>query len=231
MDDESEEDALVAPVPRTLTKLVLTDSHENLVNKCLDNLAAAKMPVSKAEVQIMDWNRRVPNDAKDQYNFVIGCDCAYYFPLVPPLARTVAYYLKSSPYDSQANEQFVRGTFLHIGPLHRESIDDLSRKLGRGYRMNARRKEIVLERHDLVPLIIDGLEVAETQMNEETEGEIGGYVEYQNVDTSKYSALVAYHSEEYDGFNGDYFFPTETGNEKSYGDRSQELDFGTETGY
>lgn len=227
-NDDGEEN-LMAPVPSALTKLLFTDSHENLINKCLDNLGAASFPVSKAEVDYLDWNRRVPNEKKDQYNFIIGCDCAYYFPLVEPLARTVAYTLKSSPYDRQLNEQYIRGKFLHIGPQHRESIDDLKRKLGRGYRMNTRLKEIVFERVDLVPLIIDSLEDAEAQMKEEVEGEVGGYVEYQNIDTSRYSALVGHHNEDYDGFNGDYFFPAETGKEGSYGDSSQELDFGTET--
>jgi hypothetical protein len=220
---------MMAPVPATLTKITLTDSHENLINKCIDNLSAASFPVSKAEVDYLDWNRRVPNDKKDQFNFIIGCECAYYFPLVAPLARTVAYALKSSPYDRQSNKQSVRGTFLHFGPQHRESIDDLKRKLGKGYRMDTRMKEIVFERVDLVPLIIDSLEDAEAQMKEEVEGETGGFVEYQNIDTSKHVALIGYHNEDYDGFNGDFFFPAETGKESSYGDSSQELDFGTET--
>jgi len=126
------------------------------------------------------------------------------------------------------NEQIIRGHFLHIGPQHRESIGDLKRKLGKGYRMNARMKDIVMERTDLIPLIIDSVDDVESQMKEEVEGEAGGYVEYQNVETTKYSALLGYHSEDYDGFNGDYFFPAETGKEGSYGDSAQELDFGTE---
>jgi hypothetical protein len=36
------------------------------------------------------------------------------------------------------------------------------------------------------------------------------------------------HNEDYDGFNGDYFFPAETGMEGSFGDSAQELDYGTE---
>ena len=228
-DNDSGDENMMAPVPTSLTKILFTDSHENLINKCLDNLGAVSFPTSKAEVDYLDWNRRVPNDKKDQFNFIIGCDCAYYFPLVAPLARTVAYTLKSSPYDKNSNDQNVRGAFLHIGPQHRESIDDLKRKLGRGYRMDTRMKEIVFERVDLVPLIIDHLEDAEAQMKEEIEGATAGFVEYQNVDTSRYSVLVGHHSEDYDGFNGDYFFPAETGKEGSYGDSSQELDFGTET--
>mmetsp|Transcript_7839 Transcript_7839/g.14775 ORF Transcript_7839/g.14775 Transcript_7839/m.14775 type:complete len:482 (-) Transcript_7839:84-1529(-) len=229
-DDYQEENKKsTAPVPIDLTKIIMTDSHEPLLNTCLDNLAAASFPVSKAEVALLDWNRRLPNDMKNNFDFIIGCDCAYYFPLVNPLARTVAYGLKSSPYDRKNNEQIVRGKFLHIGPRHRESIDDLRRKLARGYRMNTRMKDIVLERIDLVPLIIDSMENVDAQMKEEVEGETGGYVEYQNMETTNYSVLVGYHNEDYDGFNGDYFFPAETGKEGSYGDSAQELDYGTET--
>jgi len=228
-DEENGEENLMAPVPQTLTKVVMTDSHENLINKCLDNLNRVSFPVSKAEVDVLDWNMRISNDKRDRFDFIIGCECAYYFPLVAPLARTVAYTLKSSPYDRQINEQFVRGRFLHFGPQHRESINDLKRKLESGYRMNTRMEEIVLEHIQLVPLIIDSLEDANAQMREEVEGETGGFVEYQNIDATKHFALAGYHNEDYDGSNGDYFFPAETGKEASYSDSSQELDYGIET--
>eukprot|EP00558_Chaetoceros_sp_UNC1202_P004917 CAMPEP_0197246920 /NCGR_PEP_ID=MMETSP1429-20130617/23539_1 /TAXON_ID=49237 /ORGANISM="Chaetoceros sp., Strain UNC1202" /LENGTH=441 /DNA_ID=CAMNT_0042707695 /DNA_START=22 /DNA_END=1347 /DNA_ORIENTATION=- len=229
VESDDTEGTLMAPVPANLSKICMTDSHENLLNKCLDNLGAAKFPINKAEVLALDWNRRVPNEMKDKFDFIIGCDCAYYFPLVNPLARTVAYSLKSSPYDRKKNEQMIRGQFLHIGPAHRESIDELKRKLARGYRMNTRMKDIVLERIDLVPLILDSLDDEETQLKEEIEGDSGGFVEYQNMDASKYTALISSHNEEYDGFNGDYFFPAETGSEGSYGGSGQEVDYGTET--
>ena len=228
-EDENQEGNLMAPVPSKLSKIILTDSREGLLQSCLDNLGTAKFPISKAEVGMLDWNRRIPNDMKDQFDFVIGCDCAYYFPLVSPLARTVAYSLKSSPYDQKSNEQVIRGHFLHVGPQHRESITDLKHKLGKGYRMNTRMKDIVMERTDLIPLIIGSVDDVESQMKEEVEGEAGGYVEYQNVERTKYSALLGYHSEDFDGFNGDYFFPAETGKEGSYGDSAQELDYGTES--
>ncbi|GFH60816.1 hypothetical protein CTEN210_17292 [Chaetoceros tenuissimus] len=226
--DSDDEESLMAPVPKNLQKIVLSDTHENLLNNCLDNLGSAAFPIAKAEVSYLDWKTRVSNDMKNAFDFIIGCDCAYYFPLVNPLARTVAYSLKSSPYDRRNNDQIVRGRFLHIGPEHRESIDDLKRKLGRGYKMTSRMKEIVLESIALVPLIIDSLEDVEKQMNEEVEGSLGGYVEYQSVDSSRYTALTAVHNEDYDGLNGDYFFPAETGREGSYGDSAQELDYGTE---
>ena len=228
---EEKGENLVSPAPKDLSKIILTDYHENLLGKCMDNLQAACFPVSKAEVAYLDWKTRLPHDMKDQFDFIIGCECAYYYPLMEPLARTIAYGLKSSPYDRKENEQLIRGKFLHFGPDHREAIGDLKRKLAKGYRMNTRKKEIVLERVDLVPLILDSLDEAESQLKEEIEGESGGYVEYQNMATSKYCVLVGYHHEDYDGSNGDFFFPHEKGTEDRYGDSGLEVDYGTEAGY
>lgn len=227
-DNYEEEENKYAPVPGSLAKLVLTDSHESLLNKCVSNVNTASFPSTKVEIRQLDWNQRVPNDMKGQYDFIIGCDCAYYFPLVNPLARTVAYALQTSPYDRVDNEQRVGGTFVHIGPQHRESIQDLRRKLSRGYRMNIRTKDLVLERLDLVPLFLDSMEEVDRQLQEEIEGETAGFVEYQNVETTSFTTLVGHHNEDYDGFNGEYFFPADTGKE-DYGGEGTDLDFGYST--
>lgn len=215
-----------APVPNNMVKLLLTDSHESLLDKCFINVNKASFPPAKIEIRQLDWNQRVPNEMKGSYDFVIGCDCAYYFPLVNPLARTVAYTLQISPYDKVDNEQRVGGQFVHIGPEHRENIQDLRRKLSRGYRMNTRTQSLVLERFDLVPLFLDSMEEEENQMKDEVDIEKNaGFVEYQNIETSYFTSLVAYHHEDYDGFNGEYFFPADTGKE-DYGGDGTELDFG-----
>ncbi len=215
-----------APVPRNLAKLLLSDSHESLLNKCFINVNKSSFPPSKVEIKQLDWNARVPNEMKCQYDFIIGCDCAYYFPLVNPLARTIAYTLQISPYDKVDNEQRVGGTFVHIGPEHRESIQDLRRKLSRGYRMNTRTQSLVLERFDLVPLFLDSMQEEGDQLKDEIDGETNGFVEYQNIETTSFTTLVGYHHEDYDGFNGEYFFPADTGRENSYGGDGTELDYG-----
>lgn len=214
-----------APVPNNMVKLLLSDSHESLLNKCFVNVNKSSFPPAKVEIRQLDWNQRVPNEMKGQYDFILGCDCAYYFPLVNPLARTVAYTLQISPYDKVDNEQRVGGQFVHIGPEHRATIQDLRRKLSRGYRMNTRTQSLALERFDLVPLFLDSMEDEETQLKDEIEGTKGGFVEYQNSETSYFTVLTGYHNEDYDGFNGEYFFPADTGKE-DYGGDGTELDFG-----
>ena len=95
--------------------------------------------------------------------------------------------------------------------------------------MNVQTEELVLERLDLVPLILDSLLEEETHLQEEVEVQ-GGYVEFQNLEKSRFTSLVGHHNEDYDGFNGEGFFPTETGREDVYGSdgKEQEFGFGTE---
>lgn len=219
-------DKKFAPVPENLAKLILTDSHEHVLNECFTNVNKSSFPPSKVEIMQLDWNQRVPNEMKSQYDFIIGCDCAYYFPLVNPLARTVAYTLQTSPYDRVDNEQTVGGRFVHIGPAHRESIQDLRKKLSKGYKMNTSTQSLVLERFDLVPLFLDSLKEVNDQLEEEIEGETAGFVEYQNIATTSFTSLVGHHHEDYDGFNGEYFFPADTGREDNYGGDGTELDSG-----
>lgn len=218
-----------APVSSLLRKITMTDSKESTLNQCFTNVKRSHFPSQKIEITELDWNNRIPERMRGKYDFILGSDLAYYFPLVTPLARTVAYSLQPSPYDRIDNEQLIGGRFVHVGPAHRETVDDLRRKLSRGYKMNVQTKELVLERLDLVPLILDSLLEEETHLQEEVEVQ-GGYVEFQNLEKSRFTSLVGHHNEDYDGFNGEGFFPTETGREDVYGSdgKEQEFGFGTE---
>lgn len=222
VDDDSENGKVSAPIPTELSRMLFTDSRENILQMCLKNIESSKFPIDKLEVGLIDWKNRVRGDMVGKFDFILGSDIAYYFPLVEPLARTIAYSLKSSPYDRKENTQLVRGKFVHVGAQHRESIEELKRKLGRGYKFNTEMESIVMERFDLVPLFLDSADDEVENLRNEVEGPMGGYVEYQNIDTSKFSALVGYHNEDYDGFNGEFFFPAETGKEVKYGDRAME---------
>lgn len=227
-EEDAENTKLSAPVPPELSRILFSDSHDNILRTCLSNIETSGFPIGKVEVGVMDWKNRVRGDMTGKFDFILGSDIAYYFPLVEPLARTVAYTLKSSPYDRKENTQLIRGKFLHVGPQHRESIEELKRKLGRGYKFNTGMEDIVMERFDLVPLFLDSIDDEDDNLKDEVEGPKGGYVEYQNIDTSKFSALVGYHNEDYDGFNGDFFFPAETGKETRYGDRGMETQYDTD---
>ena len=181
------------PVPSALSRITMTDSRENLLSQCPENLSASDFPVSNVQLGLLDWNKPVQSDLKNQCNFVIGCDCAHQYPSVNPLAKTLAYALTSSG-----------GKLLYIGPKQNQSIQDLQRELKLGYRINTSMSEIALDRIELIPQIVNSID-------DDVQGENGGSVEHQKIDTSRYSAIVGFHHEEYDGTNGDVFFPAEGG--------------------
>ena len=225
-----------APTPKKLSKLLMTDRNQALLSNCRTNLQSGSFPASKVKLGLLDWNKDVQEEMKDQCQFIFGCHSARD---VLALARTVAYALKCSPFDGEndgggdvdvdgdvdggGGGLRSRASFVHIEPEHRENVDRLQKELEDGYRMNAEVKDIVLERVHLVPLIKDSQEDSKAQLKDDVDvnvdvgvdgkddigNESGGYVEYQNIDTSGYSALVGYHNKDYYGLNGRYFFPSE----------------------
>jgi hypothetical protein len=197
-----------SPAPESLSKILMTDREEDILESCIDNLAAAKFPESKVKLGMLEWGKNVQDDIKEQCQFVIGCDCAKDFV---PLARTVALALKCSPFDGHGEGEMTRASFLHIEPRCRNRIDDLRLELRNGYRMNTMMmKEIELERVELEPILVESEEDARKQMEEEMMDEVGGLDKYLSIEKGGYSALVGYHNKDYCGFNWKTFFPAET---------------------
>ena len=195
------------PVPENLSKILLTESQGIMLDKCVQNLRASAFPPIKIELGLLDWEQNIPMSMGDMFDFIVGCDCAFGLPSVTPLARTVALALKSSPCDkAEQSTQQIRGKFLHIGPGNKESYFDLKNGLVNLYKMVSSMEEIVLERLELVPLVFDSLDEAGAQLKNETDANVGGIVEFQNIESSTYSALIAHHNEDYDGSNGDDIF-------------------------
>ena len=170
---------------------------------------------------------------KDQCQFIIGCHCARDYK---HLARTVGYALKCSPFegeiDSDGGSGRFRARFVQIEPEFRGNVNNLEKEMREGYRMCTDLRDVVLERVHLVPLIMDGetdgdgetegegdegdnndnessSSVSSSSLQDDIEGEVGGYVKYEHIESSKYSALVSYHDQKYFGSNGQYFFPSE----------------------
>jgi hypothetical protein len=174
---ESGQVNLAVPVPDGLSKIVITDPGENSLGRCVENLRAAAFPSSKANVGQLDWSRGMSKNLENKFDFLLSCDCSHHLPSVNPLANLVDFSLKQE-----------EGTFLHIGQPC-QNFNDLQRQLESEHGIKTKSTQIVLEKIDLVPLILDGLEDVNSQMAGEIEA--GGYVEYQNVDSSKYSVLIA----------------------------------------
>ena len=92
---------------------------------------------------------------------------------------------------------------------------DLKKRLSSGYKISCYMERLSMERFDLKPLILDSLKQEAEQMKEEILGEEAGFVEYQQSSVFKFIVLSGKHDENYDGYNGEYFFPSETGSDDS----------------
>jgi hypothetical protein len=181
---DQQSDEVAAPTPNTLVSILMTNSNTESLDKCIDNLQATNFPQPKVGLGLLDLNKNVQDHMKDQFNFVVGCDCAQ--NSVSQLAKTVAHSLKRSR----------QGSFVYIGSEHeKSSMDDLVSALGESYQMNTIVKEIVLERIHLAPLVSDSIDDVHVKTKVEIESKVGGLVAYMNVDISRYTAIVGYHDE------------------------------------
>ena len=199
-------DKASAPAPESLSKILFTESRGDLLDKCVEKLTACNFPSSKVELGLLDWTQNVPSKMNDNFNFIIGCDCVSGLPSVDPLVRTVAYSLKSSPRNNAQTDKHVQGKFLHIGSGKIKAFVDLKKGLSEGFNMRSKMEEMVLERLELNPIVADTLEQANAQLKDERKGNISVPVEFRNVKSSTYSALVAHHHHDYNGSNGDIVF-------------------------
>jgi len=202
------------PLPLYLEKLTLSDSNEEILNECSKNTRICGIPSNKIGLGLLDWNMPVKKEMKNQFDLILGNDIAYQFPDVKGISRLTAYCLKANPYLGEMIERdsLSGGQFVHIGPHTRDTISDLRKKLRNGYRMEVDVGYLELERFDLAPMILDSVK-DEAAAEEKLLDEDNGYVEYQSESKEKFSMFVATHCDGYDGFNGEYFFPTETGME------------------
>ena len=160
------------PSPNALSSIVLTDSSEELLNVCIDNLGVTSFPVSKIGLGLLDWNKRLQPDLKDDFDFILGCNCAKDSSAV---AKVVAFALKTSP-------EIGSGSFVHIGSGGSNGVVALNKDLQRKYRLNTSVKELVLERIELEPFVNGNEEVTLS-------------IDYENVESGKFSVLVAFHDE------------------------------------
>lgn len=180
-----------APVPASFSKIILTDTDENMIMACIDNLNAASFPGSKAEVGNLDLNKPVNDGLRDRFDFILGADCAHDFPSVGAIANFVSSCLKKrTDYNAKG------GSFLHIGPKNRENIHDLIVRLARGYNMDTEIEDVVLQRFDLVPVTAGSIKDMHDKLHAEIEGMKCGYVEYQRFDESIYSAVYVCHNQD-----------------------------------
>jgi hypothetical protein len=196
----------IAPTPEDLTSILMTDSNKESLDKCVYNLAATEFPEPKVELGLLDWNKKVQGPMQNQFDFVIGSNCA---TDSKSLANVVAHSLKCPSRNEYTGELVDYGSFVHIGPNGCDGVTGLVDALSERYQMETMTKEIVLERIELAPLIAAKVRDLEEEKRVEIESKVGGHIEYADVEISTYSIIFGRHSKDYQEFDQNLFFATE----------------------
>jgi hypothetical protein len=178
-------------MPKNVEKLVLTDANEEMLNDAFFNIKNAGLQPHEVVLQKFDWNRhpRIPDEVR--YDTILGCDLVFDFPTVKELARTTAFMLAPE------------GTFVHICPDGRESLAYLRQFLVRAYKMDTNIGFLKLQTHEYKFQVLNQGE-SEEKLNEQELVPV-------RVRDSFFESLSAIHNPEYNGINGEDFFPIETG--------------------
>jgi len=130
-----------------MKSLTLSDSETLVLKQCLINAKNTHLKPLEQNFHIrqLNWYDPIPPSIQQSYDTVLAADCAYLYPDVPPLARTIAYLLSTNQ-DS--------GRFFVFGPFQRDAIRDLQTELETRYRMNVNLGLLEVEKVQLEPLIL-----------------------------------------------------------------------------
>jgi hypothetical protein len=179
-------------LPPNVDTLTLTDSHVEMLNVAFRNIKQSGLAPHKVVLQELDWTRhpKIADDAR--FQVILGCDLLVSYPTAKELARTAAFMLEPG------------GTLVHVGPDHGENVGYLKKFLQQGYLMNVSSGYLKLETRTYKVQCLD-----ETQ--DESQLDSLDLVEHAAVRESTFESVLAFHHADYDGINGEYFFPMETG--------------------
>jgi SAM-dependent methyltransferase len=178
-------------LPPNVEKLTLTDANAEMLNLAFLNVKKSGLAPHEVVLQELDWTKHPKISDDTRFDVILGCDLLFSYPTAKELARTAAWMLGPE------------GTFLHICPDNREDLSYLRRFLEKGYRMTATPGYLKLQTHEYKFQLLD-------EDEEETKLDSLELVE-QSVRESTFESLLAFHHPDYDGINGEYFFPMETG--------------------
>jgi hypothetical protein len=193
----------LVPIPKRLSKFVMTDENESNILKCIENLEASSFPSNRVNLGVYDLSQKVPRDMRNSFDFILSSATSNF----NGLARTMAFALKPAKSDFMTKER-TQGQFVHINRGTRKAIDDLLRTLQSDYKMKFRVDNMLLEKLNLTPLVFSSEEEAETNFREEVESSTtSDDVRIEHVEALPYTSTSGYHDEGYNGDNGDYFFP------------------------
>lgn len=115
--------------PDAVESITLTDHSPEVLDFCISN-ARRYIPDKKFIVKKLDWYETDFHDIeveKNEYNTVIGTECAYLFPDIKPLAKTIVSNLAPT---KKLGRSFM------LGPYNRDALHYLESELEETYQMS-----------------------------------------------------------------------------------------------
>lgn len=213
------------PMTSAVDHLTLTDVKEADLDVAFQNVQHCNVPSEKVTLETLDWRRRSSTNnrrrrsaasentdaSKNMYRTILGADLEVTYPTAKELAHTVAHLLLPT-----------EGVFVHVAPDNRDDLSQLHKLLRQGYLM-----QVTPGYLKLVSTAYHYQVLPDTASEEELSPP-----EQQAVKETTYESLTAYHHVDYDGFNGEYLFPMETGAyEDGNSQTSLETDFNAGPGW
>ena len=186
-----EKTKFVVEMPPNVESLRLVDGNEVMINVAFQNVRNSGVSPSKVAVEELDWTKHLRISDNERYSTILGSDLLFSYPTAKELARTAAYMLEPA------------GTFLHISPDTRDDVAYLVRFMEKGYLMTATPGYLKLQTHEYKYQLL-GVDEPEENLDDQELFE-------QNIRESTFESITAFHHPDYDGINGEYFFPIETG--------------------
>jgi hypothetical protein len=164
------------PIPSKCSGLTLTDARTNALKKCVDNLRATSFPPKLVQVGNLDFTKKISDMLENQFDFILGNDCVHSNQMVEGFAKTCSHVMKDG-------KDFQR-SLVYISPEYRESNNSLEATMSKSHGIVAKRKELVLERLILAPIVLDNMkDIGRQPMR-------GGIAVYETKDSTKYTILT-----------------------------------------
>ena len=180
-----------APIPAGLTKILITDDDETMLQRSIGNLGKAGLPPTCIELGLLDYNKQVPRAMASKFAFILGCDCAE--GQVDSLARFVSSSLKKTG---------GAGKFVYVAQQGDSTMGYMQERLATSFRFQARFENVSLVERKLTPIMQDTIEAIRSHRERE-----GSFVEEEEPMEQGYTIMLGRHNPNQNiGFNGEIAF-------------------------
>jgi len=177
--------------PDMVESISFTDYSDDVLDVCRMN-AKKYFSDEKYSVKKLDWYENYISSSKDanQYNTILGTDCAYLFPDVKPLARTIASNLATV---MEGGKAFM------LGPFNRDAMHYLQTQLAQSYEMDLDVGVISMDAFQLETVWLQNIKEKKDVERSADDGSKIYFCEFTSKTNTKYLMLEAMHHKDFLG--------------------------------